>query len=78
MNKMTIECDCCSIQKPNSEIKMYGKWICKECKLVETQEKQFVRNELGRIHKRAEALSDSYVTSRVSKIMGVLDRMWGE
>ena len=75
---MTIECDCCSIQKPNSEIKMYGKWICKECKPVETQEKQFVRNELDRIYKRAEALSDSYVISRVSKITKVLDKMWGE
>ena len=65
-----------NIQKPNSEIKNHCKYICNDCRDVENQEKQFIRNELERIYKRAEALSDNYVTSRISKITGALDKMW--
>lgn len=75
---MPIQCQSCKLVLPANEVKLRGKWTCDICKISEDQEKQFIRNELDRIYKRAEALSDNYVTSRISKITGALDKMWEE
>lgn len=44
---MDIQCECCNSYKSNFEVKMYGKWLCNNCKYEEKQKQSMAMSILN-------------------------------